>query len=706
MGIMRSAIIPLLLTLVALLPSAKAADLLLSAGDVRTAAYGLLPKERDFALTATVTFTRQEDGGLLFAVKDETGDVVLSCNPSTPILPRPGMRIKATGHTSTFAPLRQSAVVDSLTPLGEGPVPQPTPVSGPDLFSGHFDCQLTRITGIVRDVTRSELHARYVFLVVNCQGRKVYLSTPASKESFDRLKKLVDTEIVADGISLPFDCSFRANMGRIFKVSGTKAIRPLKARTPSDGQLPDIATIGTAGPSDIAQLGRHRAIGRIIAAWGGNQALLRTADGRLCQLEFDPEIPPSYGDFIEARGLPETDLFQVNLMHATWQRLPSEKMPDDAPQAVAADVITSVSNGVLHVDRHFHGQAVQIRGRIVGLPAAGSPDRRLYLESGKQLVSVEAEVLRERLSDVPVGSQVEISGTCIMEVETWRPNMIFTKTKGFILVTRTPDDIRVLARPSWWTPARLTAVIGALFVLLLAILAWNISLRRLSDRKGRALAKATLEQSETALKVQERTRLATELHDSIVQNLTGASLHLRTADKLHASDPAAMREQMSVALKTLDSCRDEIRNCIWDLRNRALDEPYMDDAIRRTLAPHTDGVKLAVRFAVPRNRLTDNTAHSIICIIRELVLNALRHGQATAIQVAGCLDGGQLLFSVKDNGTGFDADTAPGIEQGHFGLQGIRERVGLLQGETVITSRPDEGTKVSVSVRMPEEGKQ
>ena len=109
-------------------------------------------------------------------------------------------------------------------------------------------------------------------------------------------------------------------------------------------------------------------------------------------------------------------------------------------------------------------------------------------------------------------------------------------------------------------------------------------------------------------------------------------------------------------MKTLDSCRDELRNCIWDLRNQTLDEPVMDKVLLRVLAPHIGDASLAVRFAVPRECLTDNNAHAIICIVRELVLNAIRHGRATSIHVAGCIDGGNVLFSVKDDGCGFDVE--------------------------------------------------
>ena len=680
-------------------------ELMRTAREVRLATYGFSKETRDFDLTATVSFTRREDDHILFAIEDATGHADINLYGETIPLPEPGMRLRITGRFNRQVPFRE-AVVETLSCLARESTPTPKDVTGPDLLSGKADCQLTRITGVVRDVSVSELNANWAFLVVNCQGQKVYISVPARDRPTSELNALVDTKISAVGICLPFDRTFRAHMGRVFKVSSADSIHPITNSAPCQDDLPNIESIGYLSPSDIALLGRHRVTGRVIAVWGDNQTLLRTSEGYLAGVEFASGSLPTYGDLIDACGLPETDLYQINLTHAIWRKRTCEPLPPAPPQDVVASRLLTATNGLPRVDRYFHGRAVRIRGKIISQPVDGSPDRRLYLTSNALIVPVEAQTISQKLRDIPVGSLVEISGTCIMEAEPWRPNLVFTKIKGFFLVTRTADDIRVLARPSWWTTGRLSAVIGALFALLFAILFWNVSLRRLSNRKGRDLAKATLAKSESELKVQERTRLATELHDSIVQNLTGASFHLRTADKLRSSNPDAIREQMSIALRTLDSCRDEIRNCIWDLRNRALDEPSMDEALLRTLAPHIGETKLSIRFAVPRTRLTDNTAHGIICIIRELVLNAIRHGHATLIQIAGCLDHERLLFSVKDNGSGFDPQNTPGIEQGHFGLQGIRERVELLQGDVEISSHPHAGTRVSVSVSMPKEGKQ
>ena len=128
----------------------------------------------------------------------------------------------------------------------------------------------------------------------------------------------------------------------------------------------------------------------------------------------------------------------------------------------------------------------------------------------------------------------------------------------------------------------------------------------------------------------------------------------------------------------------------------------MTEAITRTLEPHAVGVKIAVRFNVPRERLSDSTTHTILHVVRELVVNAIRHGRATEVKVAGECHGDVISFSVRDNGAGFDPAAAPGPAEGHFGLLGIRERLKAHGGTLQIDSAPGAGAKFTIAMSNPQ----
>ena len=271
---------------------------------------------------------------------------------------------------------------------------------------------------------------------------------------------------------------------------------------------------------------------------------------------------------------------------------------------------------------------------------------------------------------------------------------------NWLVTTKGDESAQVVRLPRYITAVNIAFVIGGLLALSLLILAWNALLRKLVDRRSRELTAERLSALSSGLKVEERTRLAVELHDTIAQTLTGISLELDAARDFAATDRAEMDRHLVIASRTLQACRKELRNCMWDLRNQTLEDVSMDEAIRRTLAPHLAGASLSVRFDVPRDILSDNTALSILRIIRELTLNAVRHGRATAVKVAGCIDGDKLLFSVRDNGCGFDPQTADGVEDGHFGLQGVAERIDLFDGELKISSTAGQGTRVTATIAI------
>ncbi|MBQ2630372.1 MAG: sensor histidine kinase, partial [Kiritimatiellae bacterium] len=644
-----------------------------------------------------------------FTGEDSTGSVVLReismwtngvCHLTQPVLRR-GDRIHAVGHIVLWAPANISrAEIQSFQTLSFSPLPPIPSVPAEELRDPKWRARPVKLRGVVKDAFRDEIDTNWNYLEMRSGREVLYASFTTDGSDYERLQAIIGAEVEIDGLYMPLDAGNRRMIGWQLHTTGWDSI---KVVTPAPEDPFDAPLLDNSAETavDLANsIGRRRIMGRVIAVWHGDRFLLRTLNGdRIARVDLAMALPPKYGQCVEATGLQETDLYRLNLSRAIWREIPAVAAPEPGAIDVTVRDLTVSASGVRGFQTDYHGKPVRMRGVVRSLPSP-TGEGRLGLECDGQIVPVDASACPEAFRGVEIGCTLGVSGTCLMETENWHPNAPFPHVEGFAIITRTPEDIVVLKRPPWWTPGRLAAVIGSLFAVLAAVLAWNRSLRALAEKRGKALANEELGRLASDLKAAERTRPSAELHDSIAQNLSGVSMELDTALNGDKPIPPDAAQHLSRASKTLDSCRVELRNCIWDLRSRALDEPDMDRAIKVALGPTVGKKKLLVRFNVPRSRFSENTARTILNIVRELASNAIRHGRADEIRVAGSLDGDTLRFSVIDDGRGFDPGTRPGVLEGHFGLQGIEERVSFFNGDMKIESQPGKGTKVSIAIEV------
>ena len=245
-------------------------------------------------------------------------------------------------------------------------------------------------------------------------------------------------------------------------------------------------------------------------------------------------------------------------------------------------------------------------------------------------------------------------------------------------------------------------VITLLLAALIGVYIWNRVLQKLVNRRGRELYREQVAHAVAEFKTGERTRLAVELHDSLSQTLAGIACQVAAGAKTLDKNPTVARRCIETADKMLNSCRTELRQCLFDLRSDTLEEPDFAVALRKTLDQLDSDAAITIRFNVPRSRLKDTTAHAILAIVRELTGNAIRHGGATEVKVAGAIEPERILFSVRDNGRGFDPATSVGPLQGHFGLEGIRNRIQKLDGTFSIESTPGTGAKATITIPLPQ----
>jgi signal transduction histidine kinase len=188
----------------------------------------------------------------------------------------------------------------------------------------------------------------------------------------------------------------------------------------------------------------------------------------------------------------------------------------------------------------------------------------------------------------------------------------------------------------------------------------------------------------------ERRRCARELHDETLQGLAGLRLLLSSA--LRREDPEQPEQALSTmrtAMEHIDREIENLRTIITELRPAALDELGLKIAIESLLDRHREqsGLEVFGELTVPDpvkggTRFDSDLESAVYRLVQEALTNVIKHAKASAVRVAVAESAGGLEIEVQDNGTGFSPEV---VSQG-FGLQGMRERVGLAGGTLTITS--------------------
>ena len=446
-----------------------------------------------------------------------------------------------------------------------------------------------------------------------------------------------------------------------------------------------------------------------MAVWDETHVLIRTADThtRIVKVELKGNTPlPVVGNDIELVGYPETDLFVITLTDARWRLRDAprtDKQPDEPPkQTRLSDLLTDAS-GKNAIRALYNGELIRTEGCVLKVPDPNDVRKTMLLSQDGHVVSVNLGSAGNIPRDLSADCKVRVTGICVLEAELWRGGRLRPRVHGYTIVLRTSEDIMILSHPPWWTTERLVVTIGILALLLVCILVWLRILNRLVERRGRELIKERTTRDEAELKKAERTRLAVELHDALSQNLTGIALQLDAAELIAEKNRGSDLPHLRKIRMMMQSCRDNLKNCLWDLRNLAIDQKFLADSIRMTLMPVVGTTELVIDFPVKTRNLGDNIVHAILCIIRELSVNAVRHGKATRIKIRGWQTASGVGFAVDDDGCGFDAEHRQGASSGHFGLQGVIERVTRLNGTIDIKGVPDQGTSITIQDLHEEE---
>jgi signal transduction histidine kinase len=235
---------------------------------------------------------------------------------------------------------------------------------------------------------------------------------------------------------------------------------------------------------------------------------------------------------------------------------------------------------------------------------------------------------------------------------------------------------------------------AAIWVLALSALAWIAYRLRM-----RQLAAGLRVRYEAALS--ERTRIAQELHDTLLQGFTGITMQLRAIQRTISRQPEEGAAALEKALTTADTTLRDARNTIWDMRAVELHGRELPEALEGAVRSVMAGTSIALDFTVQgqRRSLAAEVETTALRVGREAVLNVIKHADAQRVEVRLEYSSRLLILQIQDDGRGISAGTAEAAAMdGHLGISGMRARAHRVGGTVDIASGPGGGTIVRLSL--------
>jgi two-component system sensor histidine kinase DegS len=206
---------------------------------------------------------------------------------------------------------------------------------------------------------------------------------------------------------------------------------------------------------------------------------------------------------------------------------------------------------------------------------------------------------------------------------------------------------------------------------------------------------------------EERTRIACEIHDGLVQSLAGVNFKLDLCEQLMLKDPLACQAMVRQTRGELKLAIQEARQVIFNLRPLHYDQLELIPALTNYLKSYETQSHIKTEFAVTGDEKTmpPRTKIFLFRILQEALSNVEKHAKADLINVHLQIDRDMLTATVTDNGIGFDVEAVSRNPEkwDHFGLRGIVERARLVGGQAKIESKKGRGTRIVMHVPLKKE---
>jgi signal transduction histidine kinase len=605
-----------------------------------------------------------------FFVQDATAGIYVegSVSAKFPHLLSQVVEVEGVTGPGKFAPVIRET---TLRVLGQGALPKPQLFPFSELANGQHDSQWAQVRGIVRSaaVDRSSWQELTLAMRIASEGGEFNVRVPIAHDQDS--SSWVDSEVLIEGVCGSLYNASRQLTGILFYVPRLSFI---KVEAPAT-EVP-LSALLRFSPAEGT---RHRVRVRGVVGYQqqGN-ALFLQSQGKGLRVLTQQNTALEIGDLVDVLGFPAMGDSAPILEDALFHRLGHEKAPEPV----------KLNLGVPW--EQFDGAVVTTNAKLLNRQA--QPDGlRLMLQDGDAFfdAALPASVSAERLLSIPLNSEVQVTGICLV-----RSGGLWQTPQSFRMLLRLPQDVVVLTAPSWWNLRHTLWLLGIMGGVLLAVIVWVVVLgRRLQEQM--AVIRQKLRSSAV---LEERNRIARELHDTLEQELAGITMQLDLAVDCFQQAPGVAQHALETARDMSRHSMVEARRSVWDLRCQLLENGDLVSALAQIVEPLVPREQTKFDFKVQGSpvRLPGPVEMNLLRIGQEAVANAVKHGRAQHVSIELRYAPASVCLTVSDDGEGFVA--AQASPTGHFGLLDMRERAQSMGSNLRVESEPGCGARIAVEV--------
>jgi diguanylate cyclase (GGDEF)-like protein len=419
-------------------------------------------------LRAVVTFVDHGSGEVF--VQDETAGVfVFEHGSVSNARLRAGQLVDLTGVTvpADFAPAITKA---NLNVLGVGTLPKPKRRPFSDLVGGKQDGQWFELQGVARS---GQTKGTRLFLNVATVGGSFVAVLPEFPADWSRT--LVDAKVSLLGVVAAVFNEHRQSAGVRMFVPGSRFVRIMEGAPPDVFRLPESTAVSVGQFHPLEELPRRiRIRSTILAMEPGMPMYVADATGNL-EVQAIPDCAAKPGDRVDVVGFPGVIDGRLGLQDALCRKLgpgpPAVIVEIQAQEVIPPQARTDASGYGFAAGTRYDGRLVRLEGDL--LETSSNPEAEtLLLKSAGQAFTATLPILaRQRLPALEAGTRLRLTGVCLV---TYDP---YHLAQFFRILMRSPDDIAIMARPSWWTLKHSLWTLCLLVVACLSAAAWISFLR-------------------------------------------------------------------------------------------------------------------------------------------------------------------------------------------------------------------------------------